>query len=672
MAHYLVAALLDLAFGIFSLCKARNKVTIAFFLTSLSIAAWTFELFLLSWLSNQSLLSTLFHVFRMGMFLIPPAIALTTWCVLGRRSSAFFKLTIIPGFAVAIALGLSNLLLWPSELQAVASGFLPKPDPIYYLFALNLVWCLSGAIIYCFWAFGVVTQREKLKIKWLLITLASTLVSALAATTLMNSSFYLSKSIGILPNLVFIGLLAYATIEHNLMDFRTALSLGIAKILSLLFFSAGFLTLLSAFDADSEVHTTFLVALLFAAFLEVYPRSTNWLKSKTDKLFATCPYDAQALKKTVSNRLNLCHDNKELKSVLDYFFYHALKVNTYSLHKVEADATTGAVKLHPLGNPASYMRLSDQDNLCDLANNPARITMVDETTGTLRKSIESNKAISCFPVLIKGRVAALMFVGKPQGDSSIYRFEDFKLLEWLMIELAYTLERIEQLNKLQDELGQAKKQLSLLGLMNDYHHDIKAPLSIIDGVVSNDLYDDQQRKEVILQQVAWGSQLIATMAKLLKGNRSRKVERVQLNEVITDCCTVFQKTKTQVITQLEATSEIAGDSDDLKILLINALKNAIEAARTSTTLKITVKSYSDSDYTYLAVADNGRGMAPTVVANLWDNCVTTKTNGSGIGLQAIKRIADEHDAHVSVTSELDVGTTFEFRFPKLVHSAPHL
>lgn len=664
MAHYLVAALLDLAFGIFSLSKIRNRVTIAFFLTSVSIAAWTFELFLLSWLTDQSLLSTLFHLFRIGMFLIPPSIALTTWYVLGRRSPAFFKTTVLPGFVVAITLGLSNLLVWPSELQPVASGYLPKPDLIYYLFAANLTWCLGSAMIYCIWAFGVVTEREKLKIKWLLITLASTLLAALAATALMNSEFYLAKSIGILPNLVFVGLLAYATIEHNLMDFRTALGLGIAKALSLLFFSAGFLSLLSAFDTGSGLHTTFLAAVLFAFFLEIYPRSTSWLRSKTYKLLAACPYDTDDLKKTVATKLNFCNSNDDLKSILDYFFYHALKVNTYSLYEVRTDPVTGGARLHSFEDPANQVRIEDHGKLGELAT-ASRVTMIDETTGELRDSIESNKAISCFPVLVKGRVAALMFVGKPQSDSSIYRFEEFKLLEWLMLELAYTLERIDQLNKLQNELGEAKKQLSLLGLMNDYHHDIKAPLSIIDGVVSNDLYDDQRRKEVILQQVAWGSELIATMARLLKGNRSRKVERVQLNEVVADCCAIFQKTKTEIITHLKTTGEIAGDSDDLKIMLINMLKNAVEAARVSPKLQITVESYSDDDYTYLVVSDNGKGMPRDVLANLWQNCFSTKVNGSGIGLQAIKRIADEHEARVSVFSEPDVGSSFKFRFPNL-------
>ncbi len=44
-------------------------------------------------------------------------------------------------------------------------------------------------------------------------------------------------------------------------------------------------------------------------------------------------------------------------------------------------------------------------------------------------------------------------------------------------------------------LGKAQKTNSLIELMYQYHHDIKAPLSIIDGVVSNDLYDRDKKKD---------------------------------------------------------------------------------------------------------------------------------------------------------------------------------
>eukprot|EP01025_Chloroclados_australasicus_P042430 TRINITY_DN4512_c1_g2_i1.p2 TRINITY_DN4512_c1_g2~~TRINITY_DN4512_c1_g2_i1.p2 ORF type:complete len:140 (+),score=10.41 TRINITY_DN4512_c1_g2_i1:3-422(+) len=112
-------------------------------------------------------------------------------------------------------------------------------------------------------------------------------------------------------------------------------------------------------------------------------------------------------------------------------------------------------------------------------------------------------------------------VGAPTQDT-YYRYDDIRLFEWLQAELGQVLNRIRKLDEMQNQLGQAKKTLSMLGVMNHYHHDIKAPLSIIDGVLSNDIYDKEKQKDIVLQQVERGSRLIATMAGILNKRKEKK------------------------------------------------------------------------------------------------------------------------------------------------------
>ena len=146
-----------------------------------------------------------------------------------------------------------------------------------------------------------------------------------------------------------------------------------------------------------------------------------------------------------------------------------------------------------------------------------------------------------------------------------------------MIELPATLSRVVLHDTLLNDLDEAHKTMSLIELMNQYHHDIKAPLSIIDGVVSNDLYDRDKQHKVILEQVARGTQLITMMSNILRGQRERQTRPVDLSEVISGCILLFEREVDEIHTSLEDMGDVVGDANDLKILFINLIKNAIEA-----------------------------------------------------------------------------------------------
>ena len=72
-------------------------------------------------------------------------------------------------------------------------------------------------------------------------------------------------------------------------------------------------------------------------------------------------------------------------------------------------------------------------------------------------------------------------------------------------------------------------------LMNHYHHDIKAPFAIIDGILSNDIYDRDKQRDIVLAQVERGSKLIATMARILGGHHRRRIQSCALQTLVQDC-----------------------------------------------------------------------------------------------------------------------------------------
>jgi len=63
------------------------------------------------------------------------------------------------------------------------------------------------------------------------------------------------------------------------------------------------------------------------------------------------------------------------------------------------------------------------------------------------------------------------------------------------------------------------------------------------------------------------------------------------------------------------------------------------------------------------VADNGRGIDPAIIRQIFDPFYSTKTAGRGLGLATVARIVQGHDGWMSVVSTLGQGTTFRIGLP---------
>jgi signal transduction histidine kinase len=292
----------------------------------------------------------------------------------------------------------------------------------------------------------------------------------------------------------------------------------------------------------------------------------------------------------------------------------------------------------------------------------AQIALADEMPELLRNEMGKYNAALSFPVFLESKALAIVLAGEP-AHFSYYRYDDMKIFEWLTNELGQVFNRLIGLSSMQDQLGEAKKTLSMLSLMNHYHHDIKAPFAIIDGVLSNDIYDRDKQRDIVLAQVERGSRLIATMASILGGKHRRRVQSCSLESLVQDSLYLFETSFDRVEYEFTGIPKIKGDAEDLKILLINLIKNAAEARRQNQELIIKVKSWLNGNNICFSITDNGIGMTEQQINHLWEPGFSGKKLGNGIGMQAIKRIVDEHNAKIEVKSEQVNGTEFILYFP---------
>jgi signal transduction histidine kinase len=106
---------------------------------------------------------------------------------------------------------------------------------------------------------------------------------------------------------------------------------------------------------------------------------------------------------------------------------------------------------------------------------------------------------------------------------------------------------------------------------------------------------------------------------------------------------------------------IAGDRFALGRVYRNLVTNAIQATQTGG--RVLVATARQGDRVEVTVADTGSGIDPARLGAIFDEFVTTKRRGLGLGLAITKRIVEQLEGTISVESELGKGTTFTLRFP---------
>ena len=84
----------------------------------------------------------------------------------------------------------------------------------------------------------------------------------------------------------------------------------------------------------------------------------------------------------------------------------------------------------------------------------------------------------------------------------------------------------------------------------------------------------------------------------------------------------------------------------MRQVIWNLLRNAIQASSAGD--QVEVRLGENDDHLFLAIADNGPGIAPAARDRLFDAFFTTRSHGVGIGLAVVKRILDDHGFAIEV------------------------
>lgn len=146
-----------------------------------------------------------------------------------------------------------------------------------------------------------------------------------------------------------------------------------------------------------------------------------------------------------------------------------------------------------------------------------------------------------------------------------------------------------------------------------------------------------------------------------------KIATVRLKEMLERVAQLMKTElkKTNIDFHVTCPSEyltIQADIEMIEQVVINLLKNAIEALGETINPRLDLIGSYDENAVKIEIIDNGSGIIKEALDHIFVPFYTTKKKGSGIGLSLSRQIMQMHNGSISVESEPDVRTVFTLRF----------
>lgn len=229
-------------------------------------------------------------------------------------------------------------------------------------------------------------------------------------------------------------------------------------------------------------------------------------------------------------------------------------------------------------------------------------------------------------------------------------------------------------------LAENEKTSTLDALAEGISHNVKTPLTVIQTTA----YHLQARIE---RRAAAGTadaqqeldlklihRLVRSVERLtdvvndlrhLSGMEPPQKAPESLNEVVAEAVELFEATAEEDV-HVEATLDPAPmlmlDRSLIQLAVLNLLQNAAEATRELGGHIHVHTGVHEKGVPTLVVEDEGTGMPEEVQERVFDPLFTTRPGAGGLGLTVVKRILDEHEARIDLSSAPGRGARFVVQF----------
>jgi len=226
---------------------------------------------------------------------------------------------------------------------------------------------------------------------------------------------------------------------------------------------------------------------------------------------------------------------------------------------------------------------------------------------------------------------------------------------------------IRELEKSKTALKRAEREAAWRDIARRVAHEIKNPLTPMKLSIQHlyTLYKEkrtenfeavlQKTKDLIVNEIDKLNKIATEFSSFAKLPR-RNYELLDINGILEDVVSLYSlDPKVSFVKNLQMDIRpVYGDKQELNRAFQNIIKNAVQAILENGSIE--VKSYSDNDFVFVTVTDDGSGIEPEILDKLCEPNFSTKSQGMGLGLAITKKTLDDMKADIKFTSKLGMGT----------------
>jgi signal transduction histidine kinase len=252
---------------------------------------------------------------------------------------------------------------------------------------------------------------------------------------------------------------------------------------------------------------------------------------------------------------------------------------------------------------------------------------------------------------------------------------------YLIREIATRAQTEDYIQDLQSELIHVSR-LSTMGQMaTTLAHELNQPLTAITSYLqglkrlAQGKFDQSTAIEVIdriVMQASRAGEVIRRLREFVaKGETDRQPET--LNSVVEEAVALalVGARQSAIVTSMQLDASLPPvliDKVQIQQVVLNLVRNAIEAMEESKRRELTVatQSLEDGRFAGVSIADTGPGIAPEVASRLFQSFTTTKKFGMGVGLSICREIVEAHGGQITAAPNTPIGTVFRVTIPTMI------
>ncbi|MEO9308810.1 MAG: nickel-binding protein [Nitrososphaera sp.] len=228
---------------------------------------------------------------------------------------------------------------------------------------------------------------------------------------------------------------------------------------------------------------------------------------------------------------------------------------------------------------------------------------------------------------------------------------------------------VHQLERIRTKNSANNERLVAIGeLASRLAHDLRNPLSVIKNTV--EIMESKPKLRIEDRVIHYGrlhraiDRISHQIEDVLDFVRplSLSFENCLLNEIISSAIEKITLPDSVRINMPQNFVYLVCDPIKLEIVFTNLIVNAIQAMDNAG--QIDIKIFDGNDFVTIQITDTGHGIAENVLPKVFEPLFTTKQTGTGLGLASCKKIIEQHNGTINVSSTEGVGTTFRLYLPK--------